>query len=123
MATVTLAAGGNTSTFSASNLSSAINSNATLSAVLTATNSTAGAVLLTYGSVGTAGNTVATTETAANAAWGAATLTGGLAVALAAVQIVSYATTVIPLMGLALMVLGFAVIIGTLRKDGNTGRG
>lgn len=115
VATVSLAAGGNTSTFSASNLSAAINGNATLSAILTASNSSAGVVLLTYDTTGTAGNAVATTETAANAAWGATTLTGGQAGNSAWAGTKNNVNTAFVILGLALLVGGFGVVIYTLR--------
>lgn len=78
---------GNTSTISATNLTTAINNNATINATMTATNPSAGVVLITYTTAGTVGNTVATVETLTNGAWDAATLTGGLAItALGAMQ-------------------------------------
>ena len=60
------------------NLTAAINGNTTSSAVLTAA-STATTVVLTYDTMSTAGNSVATTDTLTNAAFGAATLLGGVA--------------------------------------------
>jgi len=59
-------------------LKTAINGNATTSAILTAA-STASTVVLTYDTMTAAANTVATTDTVANAAFGAATLLGGVA--------------------------------------------
>ena len=59
-------------------LKTAVNGNATSSAILTA-DSTATTVVLTYDTQATAGNSVATTETFTNAAFGAATLLGGVA--------------------------------------------
>ena len=58
------------------NLTAAVNANATTSAILTATN-TSTTMVLTADAVGTAGN-VATTETVAYASFGAATMTGGV---------------------------------------------
>ena len=60
------------------NLTAAINGNATSSAILTAA-STATTVVLTYDTKTPAGNSVATTDTVVNAAFGAATLLGGVA--------------------------------------------
>jgi hypothetical protein len=60
------------------NLTAAVNDNSTSSAILTAS-STATTVVLTYDTQSTAGNSVATTETLTNAAFGAATLLGGVA--------------------------------------------
>ncbi len=68
----------NTSTVAATNLTAAINANATISAVMTATNPSAGVVVLTHTVTGTTGNSVATTETATAASWAVATLTGGV---------------------------------------------
>lgn len=59
------------------NLTAAINGNATSSAILTAS-STATTVVLTYDTKTSAGNSVATTDTVTNAAFGAATLLGGV---------------------------------------------
>ena len=58
------------------NLSAAINGNATTAALVTSTSTTT-TVALTADAAGTAGNSVTTTEACANAAFGAATLTGG----------------------------------------------
>ena len=60
------------------NLTAAVNNNVTTSAILTAT-STATTVVLTYDTKTAAGNSVATTTTLTNAAFGAATLLGGVA--------------------------------------------
>lgn len=77
-ATVTLASGSNTSVHTATNITTAINNNATINATMTASNSSTNVTTLTYASSGGAlGNTVITTETAANAAWSSGTLTGG----------------------------------------------
>lgn len=59
-------------------LKTAVNNNATSSAILTAT-STNTTVVLTYDTKTAAGNSVATTETMAAGAFGAATLLGGVA--------------------------------------------
>ena len=59
-------------------LETAINDNATTSAILTAT-STATTVVLTYDTQTANGNTVTTTEALTNAGFGAATLLGGVA--------------------------------------------
>ena len=59
-------------------LRTAVNGNATSSAILTAT-ATATTVVLTYDTQSAAGNYVTTTDTVTNAAFGAATLTGGVA--------------------------------------------
>jgi hypothetical protein len=58
------------------NLSAAVNNNATTAALVTTT-STSTTVGVTADAAGTAGNSVTTTEACANAAFGAATLTGG----------------------------------------------
>lgn len=58
------------------NLSAAVNVNATTAALVTST-STSTTVPLTADAAGAAGNAVTTTETCTNAAFGAATLTGG----------------------------------------------
>ncbi len=79
---VVMAFNTNTSTNAATNLTTSINANATISAVMTATNPSAGVVVITHTVGGTSGNSVATTETAAAAAWAAATLTGGEAASL-----------------------------------------
>ncbi len=81
-AAVTMAVGHNTSTEAAANLTTAINTNATINASMTATNPSAGVVLLTHDTAGTTGNDVLTAETAAAGAWAAATLTGGLEASL-----------------------------------------
>ena len=60
------------------NLTAAINNNGTTSAILTAA-STSTTVVLTYDTQTAAANTVATTTTVGNAAFGAATLLGGVA--------------------------------------------
>lgn len=59
-------------------LRTAVNANTTSSAILTAT-ATATTVVLTYDTMSAAGNSVATTDTLTNAAFGAATLLGGVA--------------------------------------------
>ena len=59
-------------------LRTAINGNATTSAILTAS-STATTVVLTYDTMTETANSVATTDTVTNAAFAAATLTGGVA--------------------------------------------
>jgi len=59
------------------NLIAAINDNATTSALVTATN-TSTTVVLTADTIGAAANSIVTTETMANGAFGAATLTGGV---------------------------------------------
>ncbi len=59
-------------------LDAAIDGNATTAAILTPT-STATTVVLTYNTQTAAANTVATTDTVTNAAFGAATLLGGVA--------------------------------------------
>lgn len=66
----------NGSDVAAYNLTVAINSNATLAAILTATNGT-NATIVTYDTTGTAGNAIQTTETVTNASWASSTLTGG----------------------------------------------
>jgi hypothetical protein len=58
------------------NLSAAVNGNATTAALVTST-PTSTTVTLTADAAGTAGNSIATTETCANATFGASTLTGG----------------------------------------------
>ena len=60
------------------NLTAAVNGNATSAAILTAA-STATTVVITYDTKTAAANTVATTDTVTNAAFGAATLLGGVA--------------------------------------------
>jgi hypothetical protein len=77
VAIVTIPAASNTSTVSAANITTAMNANATISGTMTATNPSAGVVRLTYNIVGTPGNSVITTETLSNGAWGSGTLTGG----------------------------------------------
>ncbi len=79
---VVMALGTNTSTNAATNLTTSINANATINSTMTATNPSAGVVVLTHTVGGTSGNSVVTTETAAAAAWAAATLTGGEAASL-----------------------------------------
>ena len=59
-------------------LKTAVNGNATTSAILTAA-STASTVVLTYDTQTAAGNSVTTTDTVTNADFGAATLLGGVA--------------------------------------------
>lgn len=58
------------------NLTAAVNTNGTTSALVTATN-TSTTVNLTADAAGAAGNSIATTTNMSNGAWGAATLTGG----------------------------------------------
>ena len=58
------------------NLTAAVNNNATTAALVTAVSSTT-TVALTADATGTAGNSIATTETCANANFSTATLTGG----------------------------------------------
>lgn len=67
-----------TPTVATANLTAAIIGNTTTSAILTATNPTTTTVVLTYDTKTAAGNSVATTDTVTNAAFGAATLTGGV---------------------------------------------
>jgi hypothetical protein len=67
---------------------------------VTATGSTGTTLTVTAITVGTAGNSIATTETAANAAWGAATLAGGVdAAALTAAQADQNVTDILGLLG------------------------
>jgi len=76
---VNLGAGRNsTATDITTNLTAAINNNATVAALLTATRASATVVTLQADTAGRAGNGIGTTENTANGAWGAATLTGGL---------------------------------------------
>jgi len=72
---VVLARYQNTSTIAATNLTTAINANATVSAILTATSSS-GLITVTYDTVGTNGN-IAVSESLTNGAWSGTTLTGG----------------------------------------------
>lgn len=74
---VNITYGSNTSTWTAQNITIAINGNATLAATMVATNSSAGVTTVTYNTVGPGGNSVATTESSANASWGSSTLLGG----------------------------------------------
>ncbi len=75
---VVMALNHNSTNESATNLTAAINANATISAEMTATNPSAGVVVLTYNTVGDDYNTLATTETLAAGAWAASTLSGGV---------------------------------------------
>lgn len=68
---------GVTPAIATANLTAAVNNNATTSALVTAS-STATTVVLTYDTQATAGNSVTTTDTVTNAAFGAATLLGGV---------------------------------------------
>ena len=72
---VVLARFQNTSTIAATNLTAAINANATVSALVTAT-STDGIITVTSDVVGTIGN-IPVSENLANGAWSSATLLGG----------------------------------------------
>ena len=66
----------NTSDGAATNLTTAINANASTAALVTATHST-NRTTVTADAIGRQYNLLATAENAANAAWGAETLTGG----------------------------------------------
>lgn len=109
----------NTSVASAVNLTAAINGNASVAAIVTATDST-NVTGLTYVSRGTAGNSVALSDNGALFNVSGATLLGGLedvTGASAQTNINNYVIITLPLMGLALMILGFSVLIVTLRKS------
>ncbi len=75
---VTLASGQNTSTIAATNLTTAINANASIANTMTASNAVANKTVLTYDSYGTGGNSVILAESVTGT-WSSSTLTGGLA--------------------------------------------
>ena len=79
-ATITLAANQNTSTIAATNLTTGLNNNATVSGTMTATNPSAGVVKLTYNTRGQVGNNagIILSETLAAGSWGIATLSNGV---------------------------------------------
>lgn len=69
--------GYNTSLLAVTNISTAINNNATLAALITATNGT-NTTIVTADAAGETANTYGTTETITNGAWGAALMSGGV---------------------------------------------
>jgi len=79
-ATVTILAGQNTSTIAATNLTTVMAANATITGTMTATNPSAGAVTLTYNTRGAAGDLagVVLADAVANGAWDGTTLSGGV---------------------------------------------
>lgn len=68
----------NSSVYTATNVTTAMNANVTVSNTMTASNSAASVTKLTYNSAGTGGNSVTLAESAVNASWDGTTLTGGL---------------------------------------------
>lgn len=79
-AVVTMTTPHNTSTASATNLTTAINANASISGTMTATNPSAGVIQLNYNTHGAAGNNagVVLAESVTNATWSGTTLSGGV---------------------------------------------
>lgn len=77
---VTLGADQNTSTIAATNLTTALNANATISGTMTATNPSAGVVRLTYKTKGQAGSNagIVLSETLAAGSWSGNTLSNGV---------------------------------------------
>ncbi len=117
--------GTNTSVNAANQLFQVMNLNTTVNATMIATNPSDNHTVLTYRTVGVAGNTVTTTETLAQANWSSATLLGGvdpLTGQAAQNSLNNYVSVTFPLFGLALMILGFGVIYITLRKSFNVER-
>lgn len=115
--------GSNTSNFAAPNLTYTINANNTLASELTAANAT-NQTVVTFDTVGTTGNTVITAETLANGSWTGTTLINGanpLTGQATQTSINNYVVIALPLMGLALMILGFSVLFITLRGSFGSG--
>jgi hypothetical protein len=113
----------NTSVKSSTNLTAAINANATVYALVHATDTT-NVTTLTYPTRGIAGNSIVLSTNSLNAI--SSGLSGGVDdVTGQAAQnnINNYVIVTLPLMGLALMTLAFGVIFITLKKSfSNTGR-
>ncbi len=114
----------NKSLNSATNLTAAINANASTAALVTAT-TVAGTngynyTTLTYTSRGVAGNSIALAETGTNIAKSGTTLLGGVddvTGQASQTSLNNYASITFPIFGLALMILGFGVIFFTLKTS------
>lgn len=117
----------NTSLGGATNLTVAINANTSTAAIVTATR-TANTTVVTYDTRSTAGNSIVLSDDAPQGQtnWIASTnLSGGsndVTGQAAQTSINSYANIAFPLMGLAMMILGFGVIFYTLRGSFGTGQ-
>lgn len=115
----------NTSIISATNLTNAINNNASVAAFLTASNSVTNVTRLTYISRGTVGNAITISTNGLNITTSGSTLSNGVNDVTGQASQTSlndYVTVTLPLFGLALMILGFAVVFISL-KGGEGGEG
>lgn len=99
----------NTSVIASGKLTDAINANASTAAQVTAVNTT-NVTTLTAVTAGTAGNSIGTTDTVTNAAFGSATLTGGIA------AIDGWGTTTV-LIWAFIAIIATACLILQLMKD------
>lgn len=109
----------------ADNLTAAINANASTSALWTASN-TSGLITITADNVGNSiWNSVTFSETVINASITSQPSGGRAVISGQTTQntLNDYATVVFPLFGLALMILGFAVLFITIKKSFGTGEG
>lgn len=121
---ISLASPANTSTYTATNISTAINANGSLNPTLTATNPSAGVVTLTYNTIGTAGNGVATTESSVNASWASTSLTGGTEGSTAWASTKTNVMTGYTVMGILFIIIGAAgCILGLMSVVGYVGGG
>jgi hypothetical protein len=115
----------NDSLRAATNLTAAINANATLSPLVTAS-TTAGSNGYNFTSIsadtrGTAANSYSLAKSGTNIAFSGATLSGGVNDVTGQTSqnsLNNYVSVTFPLFGLALMILGFGVIFITLRRMG-----
>jgi len=112
---VNLTTGYNFSWLASGNLTNAINANVSTAAIVTASNTT-NVTTLTADSVGRFYNSLyATSENLASASWASTSLTGGKDIVYGQSSTISYAGVVIPLMGILLMVVGFVMLLATVK--------
>ena len=105
-------------------LTLAMNANATVRSLIQSTyvTDTTGVVTLTYTTVGSSIPTIVLTENIAGAALSSANLTGGVATAQGATNTITYTSVTLPLMGLAIMIIGFGITLSTLMGGFRAGR-
>lgn len=105
----------NTSIYGAANLTTAMNANTSFASLLTASNNNENIAVVTYNTIGRTYNGVVTTaDTVTNAAWTNSAITGGQDRVMGQAETITYATIVLPLMGLLLMVFGFISLMASL---------
>lgn len=102
----------NTSIIAASNLTAAINANATVRAYLIASDVT-NITVLKYITVGRAGNSIplSMNESITNGVFSSETLIGGKDIVYGQSATINYASIVMPLMGLLLMIAGLVFLL------------